>query len=258
MATDLWRPPKFAFRFMEIEAAEEWTTNGNDFPKPPRDYRPKVNGFELPWYSWTPLDPNNHEVQRLQPISEHGIMRVREATSIVWCQETRTFWIAAGDWDNPQFCDNKDDYYDWGQIWFNKVSSPDVPDCQSVYRAATWGNRRQLNYPCPIGFDEYLPRNKFTGTAVGGIVHCHLVGKLSLIIALYAMCLEKLEHVIEHINRCFWPEFRPVYVPVGSDPRLKKRNKDSKCYFVQEISSYLTEASSPWPRSTCGDCDLLA
>lgn len=221
MSTRQWIPPEFAFRYHEIEPTEAWRANGDNFERPPRRYRKKPGGFNKPWHSWT---ASLSLGERTKLLTEPCILKRREATSITWCQESQAFWVAPGDLTDPHFRDNENEHHDWGPIWFNKLS-PQSPDTRSVYRIATWGHIRQLNYPCPPGFEEYLHDTKFRNVDVDGPVHCRLVGRLSLILALHAMCPQDPRNILAQIALCFWPGYSPDYIPTTLVPRWNPRDK---------------------------------
>lgn len=228
------QPPNFEFavRCFEIEQQipGKWpeTPNGN-FPHPPRAYRINQLGYNLPWQRWTAIC---NDGPRLRPAGNQRI-RERDTTTLVWCQESQSFWVSPCDFTDPNYAElgaDPNNYYHWSPLYFDPLVTGQSPLDGGIYRVSVHGEERQLNYWCPSSFEEYLPVNKFTNTSQYSHLQipCRLIGNLSLILGLHAMCPEDIRHIEQQFNYLFWQNQEAVYSsgPYNNFNGRMSRNKN--------------------------------
>lgn len=222
-------PSDFACRFFEVEPQNpgEWVERpSGSFPPPPRAFKKKQFGFSMPWHSWHVYAPAG---KRLQVIDQTCVSE-RETTTLVWCQDTQSFWAVPCDFtipDNYEEGRDRDNFHCWSPMYFDCVPRNERPTPQSLYSISVHGDKRQLDFACPETFDEFLPFTKFTGVRQNVPAQCKLVGKLSLILALQAMCPENGEDIKRQIDHYFWRDNKEYYVPTTMHSEWQTRNKNS-------------------------------
>lgn len=212
-------PPNFEFaiRCFEIEQQipGKWpeTPNGN-FPHPPRAYRISQFGYNLPWQRWTAIC---NDGPRLRPAGNQRI-RERDTTTLVWCQESQSFWVSPCDFTDPDYAEpgrDPENYHYWSPLYFDPLIEDQSLTDGGIYRVSAHGRGRQLDYPCPLYFEEYLPMNKFTNTPRNTYIPCQLIGSLSLILGLHAMCPQQTHNIGQQFNDFFWENQQPIYTPAA-------------------------------------------
>lgn len=216
---------RFAFRIWQIEPDSQWhETSKAQLPTPPHRWR--RSGLELPWHVWDSASSGANRVHRLPPKIQ---IKPRGATSLVWYTRLQQFYVAPVDCAMPNIRQEmeKQPELDWTTLWFKELSDHHQFRRPGIYKFVQSGTQWKLNCECPPGFDEYLPRNIFRGEITGSPQTCHLVGDLSLILALHAMCPEEVSNVLPHIREYFYPGNKPAFEPTwtSNPPRWPARSK---------------------------------
>lgn len=208
----------FAYRYCLINAARpsasgQWPQNNfNDSGQPPIEWR----GGPLPreWRVWSPGQPTGQPGQRLRDQD----VTPRETFSLVWCQLNQRYWVVPEDCtemvavhDDPER--EQEVQEKWQPLHCHHLIEPEFSR-PGLWQLVDWGSQRQHSSSCPLGFDEFLPRNFFTGGAPDA--PCHFVGHLSLILALLAMCPRDTANIPTKIERYFYYNRRPLFLPSRS------------------------------------------
>lgn len=199
----------FAYRYCLVEpeslsTSGQWPqTNIHDPPRPPIRWQ----GGPLPreWRIWRPDRPG----QRLRDRE----VEPRETISLVWCQLNQRYWVVPADCTkmSPNGSDPEQEQVvqdKWQPLQCRHLRDSQLP---GLWQLVDWGLQRQHSSTCPVGFDEFLPKNFFTGNESDK--PCHFVGHLSLILALLAMCPRNPAGIPRKIDEIFYCNNRPFFLP---------------------------------------------
>jgi len=182
--------PSFAFCYSQIVPASgiEWQEHSTiDPPRPPIGWR--KTGFGQGWHGW--------KAGETWPLSAEDIIP-RRATSIIWRQPQQCFWIAPIDYTTIR--GELDPVEDWSHLYFHDLGL-ETNSQRGLFKLLGHGTERQLPLACPERFDEFLPKHCFRGEEKKP---CHLVGDLSLMLALHALVPEQEDNISNHIKEFFF------------------------------------------------------
>lgn len=204
----------FAYRYSlvwpdRLSTSGQWLpSTTKDPPKPPLRWR----GEPLPrdWHVWRTGQPG----QRLR---EQDVIPRNDTSSLVWGQIDQRYWVL------PEDCtrmtarpgETEQDVQDrWQTLQCRHLKDPlrdNEPSRPGLWQLVHYGPRQQHSSSCPQYFQEFLPANFFTGMEPN--TACHFVGRLSLILALMAMCPRDVVNIPTKIDEVFYQKNEPLFVP---------------------------------------------
>lgn len=220
---------RFALRYWLIQPEIDgpWPESAaSNIPKPPLRWR--LCGHKSRWCEWRlGADTEMRELPHDVSISDV------QTTSIAWCTEFSTYWITPFDCSNPSLFNLREQQpqKDWSLLYFRNLTNDSSWPRPGLYQALAHGNRATLNFECPPGFEDFLPRQKFRPEPPGTRRPCHLFGKTSLILALYAMCPRNTRDILLHIRRFFFRGSQPRFSPASDQPQWLVRDREGTSTF---------------------------
>lgn len=202
---------RFAFRYWLVEPENEgpWPESAaSHVPKPP--LRWVASSAKSRWHEWR-LGTDTMMLELPNSVSIRDV----QTTSIAWCTEFSTYWITPFDCSSPATFNSRaqEPQKDWSLLYFRDLETVTAWPRPGLYQALPHGNKPTLNFKCPQGFDDFLPRQKFRPEPPGSERSCHLFGKMSLILALYAMCPGDEDNILSHIKQFFFRGRDSRFIP---------------------------------------------
>ena len=189
--------PRFAFRYSQIEPVSgfEWDEQIAAYPpRPPKEWR--KTGPKQVWYGW--------KAGETRLLNADEFVVPRRATSVIWRQPQQCFWVAPIDFTTIE--GEVEPLEDWDHVYFRDLGL-ETRSRHGLFKVLEHGSERQLPLSCPKNFDEFLPKHYFQGKEDKP---CHLVGELSLMLALHALVPEQEDDIINHIKEFFFRGNNPT------------------------------------------------
>ena len=210
---------RFAFRYWEAEPRRqgEWRESapGPELPA----LRWKTTRNPSPWYGWD-------SGTRVWMLTDTERPILWQTASIVWLQEQQAFFLCPDDCTNPARDEERAKNYlqNWRRIYIYDLGQRPVESRTGIYQILSHGNDTQFPFECPTDFHEFLPRNMFQGDGINRQMPCHVVGKLSFVLGLQAMCPLEPQNIVPQIQEYFYRNLQPYFHPTNVDGRWDPRD----------------------------------
>lgn len=207
---------RFAFQVCTIkpEPDGDWQDRrpGGDF-RPPFEWVQADLETPRQWYGWDSRFTNGNRVWEL----EENQVLFNRVTSIVWSPRVQNYFVTPNDCTDleSQRLMQERPEREWQPLYFHELR--DV--FPGLYKILHYGSEPLLPFRQPQALAGFLPRNAFREPNEDGIadVQCHLVGDLSLILALHAVCASDVDQRKDYIKQCFCWRNEPRFVPPQED-----------------------------------------